>query len=119
LSQVIDIFVDDEGSSNNVCNAGLKRDERVLNTDTSYSIRTSLNVSKVTDVPFVMLRTSMFLSMRIEVRTGRCASIGSITKFVNMESVKTGFQSSNFTINRDWTISLLFKGNRSLDSRTL
>lgn len=65
--------------------------------------RISGNVSQVSNVSLVSFWSSVVFLKRVKVRTGRSASVGVVTEFVNMEpSQGIGIVSLNFPRNCGW-----------------
>lgn len=74
------------------------------------------NVAQVSGVSLSSIRGTMFLAVRIEVRSGGGASVGVVTELVDVESVIAWLQSSHFTSNLDRIgISILLEKDCTLD----
>lgn len=68
----------------------------------------------------IILRTTMGLSLGVEMRTSRDASISRISVLMNMESVLTRRQTTDFTLDdTGFVLGLLVEMNHSIHTLSL
>lgn len=116
LSKVISATVDDHSSANDrVLTNQLDKQVSLLTLGKSAGV--SGDVSKVSDVTNIVLRSSVVLLERVEVRTSGSASIGVVTKLVDVESTQSvGVVSGNLPGDGGVVVlSLLLEGDQTLD----
>ena len=73
----------------------------------SNSIRASLYISHISNMSDLVIRSSMSLSMWVEVRTSSLASFDQVSKLMNMEPVMAWSESSDLSKNSDLLTLLL------------
>lgn len=110
LSGVYDNSTSDDGVGSD------QGDEAVLDIDLGLTVGSSFDVSEITNVTFLVLGSSMVLTVGVEVSTGGYTSLGNISKLVHMETVEAGLETSDGSSHGNGaTLSSLGEGNASLD----
>lgn len=95
LSEIISAGVGDDSAANNAIRTN-QLDVLVLNRTLGISLSISLDVTQVTNVSVLVLGSTMLLSVRVEVRTGRSASVGVVTESVDVKAaLGIGVMASN------------------------
>lgn len=96
ISQVIAISVNDDGTSQDA-QLSAQRNLLVSQIDLCDSGVISDDIAQITGVTDLMSGSTVFLAMRIEVRSSRHASVCVVAELVNVESVQAGLQAGNFS----------------------
>lgn len=95
-AQVVRIGVDNNGTSQDAQRSG-QGNLTVGDVDLGHSAVIGHNVAQVSGVSFGGCGSSVFLAVRVEVRSGRGASVGVVTELVDVESVVARLESSHLT----------------------
>lgn len=77
--------MDNHGTANDAVGAN-ELDVRVLHGALGVALAVSLDVAEVADVSGLVRRSAVSLSVRVEVRAGRSAAIGVVTKGMDVET---------------------------------
>ena len=67
--------------------SAVERDELILTVVLGLAVCSSLNVAKITDVPFFVVGATVLLSEWVIVRAGGGATLCEVAKLVNVEAV--------------------------------
>ena len=117
-TEIIFISVYHAGSSKDMIWAK-KRDQLVFSEILGSFIITRLHVSKITDVTFLHIWTTMFLAKWVVVRAGGGASIGQVTELMDVESVEAFGQSLELSCDLAFFSFCLFESYDSKGFLTL
>ncbi len=99
LAQIVLFLVDDDRSADDRMLAD-QRHEVISHVDLDLSaIGFNFNITQVTDMAILVALSAVSLAERVEVRTGRLATIAQIAELVDVEAVLTGLEASNLTTN--------------------
>lgn len=118
LAVIVGTGVNNDSSADN----GVRADERELrvgDADLSDTRAIGLEVAQVTYVPLVSVRGTVVLAGRVEVRTGRSATVGVVTELVDVEaSLSVGVHVLDLTGDSDGTAGrFLGEGDDTLNGR--
>ena len=91
----------------------IERDKLILTRECGLAVFTSLNITKVTDVTFLVVGATMLLSKRVIVRAGGGASLSEVAELVNVEAMQTWCQSFKLSCDFAFSASGLFELNNS------
>jgi hypothetical protein len=85
LAEIISTIVNDDGAANNALGTD-QLDEPVGHGALGVAVSIRLDVAEITDVTLLIGGSTVGLVVRVEVRTGRSAAIGVITKSMDVEA---------------------------------
>merc|ERR1711976_444236 len=93
------------------------RNQRILQIELSDPAAIRSDVAQISGMPlsFGVSWCSVFSSVRVEVWSGRCATVRVVTKLMNVESVLPRGQSRNFALDVNRPIAVLLELDDSVD----
>lgn len=94
IAKIILVSVNDDSAAQDAQLAG-QRDLLVADVNLRGSRVVSNNIAQVSGVPDLVRWPSVLLAEWVEVWSSRHASVGIVAELVDVEAVKTGFQSGN------------------------
>lgn len=102
-AKVIDIGVHDKRTSDNVVGA-IQRNDFIANVDFGHTAGIGLNVAQVSNVTNGCVGSAMHFFLRIEMWSGRCASVGVVAEFMHMETMFAGSEAAYFAGDCDGSV---------------
>ena len=78
----------------------------VCDVNRGFPVGPGNNVAKVTSMPVIIVRASVFLTLRVEVRACADTTIRVVTKLMDVKAMFALLQPDNFPCHHSWAIFL-------------
>lgn len=102
-AKVIDISMYDKRTSDNVVEP-IQRNQFIANVHFGHTIGIGFNVAQIADMTNSRIGSTVLFLRRIEMWSGRCASICIITEFMHMETMFAGSEAAYFAGDCDGSV---------------
>lgn len=100
-AQIVDIGVHDQRAAHDVVRTA-QLNLVVGQLHLANAIGARFDVAQIADMTRRRLRSAVRLALRIEVRSGRHATVGVVAELVHMEAVQTGLQAGDLAADGHW-----------------
>lgn len=114
-TKIINVGMYDERASNNIVGA-IQWNLFIADVHFGHTACVGLNVAQIADMTNNCVRTTMRLFVRIEMWSGRYASVCVVAELVHMETMFAGSETAYFTGDCNWTICSCLESESKLNN---